>query len=107
MMTRKQRLKERTAKNKQRVITKHTHLGHCKGQYAKAGLFKQRLTITRENKSINCPTSRTTMATNKDSRAKYKFDTHKHSVIGKPREWIRLNHRDINGYKILTGIKYL
>ncbi len=106
-MTKAERKQMLKARREYKRVSLHTHLGHSKGTYAKAGVFKQRLNITRESKSINAPVSRLTVATRKDSRVNYKFDTHKHTINSKPKEWIRLNHRDINAVKLITKQKYL
>jgi len=94
---RKQFLKNRRQK---RIVSKNTHL-KGKSVYAEAGLFKQRLQVTRENKSINAPKSRFTAKVKKELRGNYKLDTHKHSMTAKPKEWIRLNRYDLNALKVL------
>lgn len=104
MTNRKQFLK---ARRKQRIISLHTHLGHSKGEYAKAGVFKQHLIRTNESRSINCPVSRFTARTTKESRIPYKFNKRLWRIDERPQEWVRLNYRDVNAIKVITKQQYL
>lgn len=78
-----------------------------KQSYREKGVFKQRFVPTNESRSINQPVNRFTVATKKESRNNYKFNRHLWRIDEKPKEWIRLNHRDLLTAKIISKQKYL
>ena len=66
----------------------------------------QKFTRTNEAKSINQPVSRYTAKVKKEYRGGYVLNEY-HQMIEKPKEWIRLNHRDLNAVKVLSKQKYI
>ena len=78
-----------------------------KAMYCIAGVLKQKTVISRESKSINQPVSRFCVATKKESRANYVYNPQTWVLESKPKEWIRLNYKEVNIVKQILKHKYL
>lgn len=78
-----------------------------KAMYCIAGIVKNKMIPTNESKSINQPKSKFTVRTKKENRSPYIVNKNNWTIENKPKEWIRLNYREVATAKILTKQKYL